>query len=122
MMMKCWNSEPEKRPSFLGLSDTVASLLPSTYKRVSPASPPPSPSPTSSEAFLDSSHLCSASQTAALKHSCALIFGFFNIHFYTLELKYRLKIIKTCSQSEVAGRAIKHFPPSQHTHLFPGDD
>lgn len=33
--MKCWNSEPEKRPSFLGLSDTVASLLPSSYKRVS---------------------------------------------------------------------------------------
>lgn len=35
MMMKCWNSEPEKRPSFLGLSDTIASLLPSSYKRVS---------------------------------------------------------------------------------------
>lgn len=35
MMMKCWNSEPEKRPSFLGLSDTVASLLPSSYKKVS---------------------------------------------------------------------------------------
>lgn len=35
MMMKCWNSEPEKRPCFLGLSDTVASLLPSSYKRVS---------------------------------------------------------------------------------------
>lgn len=34
-MMKCWNSEPEKRPSFLGLSETVASLLPSSYKRVS---------------------------------------------------------------------------------------
>ncbi|XP_053286553.1 platelet-derived growth factor receptor alpha [Pleuronectes platessa] len=33
MMMKCWNSEPEKRPTFLGLSDTVASLLPSSYKR-----------------------------------------------------------------------------------------
>nr|AAN87556.1 PDGFRalpha isoform 2 [Takifugu rubripes] len=33
MMMKCWNSEPEKRPSFLGLSDTIASLLPSSYKR-----------------------------------------------------------------------------------------
>uniref|UniRef100_A0A671YEX1 Platelet-derived growth factor receptor alpha n=1 Tax=Sparus aurata TaxID=8175 RepID=A0A671YEX1_SPAAU len=33
MMMKCWNSEPEKRPSFLGLSDTVASLLPSSYRR-----------------------------------------------------------------------------------------
>lgn len=35
MMMKCWNSEPEKRPSFLGLSENVASLLPSSYKRVS---------------------------------------------------------------------------------------
>ncbi|XP_029005049.1 platelet-derived growth factor receptor alpha isoform X3 [Betta splendens] len=33
MMMKCWNSEPEKRPSFMGLSDTVACLLPSSYKR-----------------------------------------------------------------------------------------
>ncbi|KAI2651924.1 Platelet-derived growth factor receptor alpha [Labeo rohita] len=33
LMMKCWNSEPEKRPSFHNLSDTVASLLPSGYKR-----------------------------------------------------------------------------------------
>ncbi|XP_016886800.1 platelet-derived growth factor receptor alpha isoform X3 [Cynoglossus semilaevis] len=33
MMMKCWNSEPEKRPSFLGLSETVATLLPSSYKK-----------------------------------------------------------------------------------------
>ncbi|XP_069555354.1 platelet-derived growth factor receptor alpha [Brachyistius frenatus] len=33
MMMKCWNTEPEKRPSFLGLSETVASLLPSSFKR-----------------------------------------------------------------------------------------
>ncbi|MED6292932.1 hypothetical protein CHARACLAT_005637 [Characodon lateralis] len=33
MMMKCWNSEPEKRPSFMGLSETVASLLPFSYKR-----------------------------------------------------------------------------------------
>uniref|UniRef100_A0A8C1DYB8 Platelet-derived growth factor receptor alpha n=1 Tax=Cyprinus carpio carpio TaxID=630221 RepID=A0A8C1DYB8_CYPCA len=33
LMMKCWNSEPEKRPSFHSLSDTVASLLPSGYKR-----------------------------------------------------------------------------------------
>ncbi|XP_016427418.1 platelet-derived growth factor receptor alpha-like [Sinocyclocheilus rhinocerous] len=33
LMMKCWNSEPEKRPSFHSLSDTVASLLPSEYKR-----------------------------------------------------------------------------------------
>uniref|UniRef100_A0A8C5DXZ9 receptor protein-tyrosine kinase n=1 Tax=Gouania willdenowi TaxID=441366 RepID=A0A8C5DXZ9_GOUWI len=33
MMMKCWNSEPEKRPSFEGLSDNVASLLPSSYRR-----------------------------------------------------------------------------------------
>lgn len=35
MMMKCWNSEPDKRPTFLGLSETVAALLPSGYKRVS---------------------------------------------------------------------------------------
>lgn len=35
MMMKCWNSEQEKRPTFLGLSDTISSLLPSSYKRVS---------------------------------------------------------------------------------------
>ncbi|KAM9761907.1 platelet-derived growth factor receptor alpha [Menidia menidia] len=33
MMMKCWNSEPEKRPSFMGLSENVASLLPCSYKR-----------------------------------------------------------------------------------------
>ncbi|KAL1254660.1 hypothetical protein QQF64_016889, partial [Cirrhinus molitorella] len=33
LMMRCWNSEPEKRPSFHNLSDTVASLLPSGYKR-----------------------------------------------------------------------------------------
>uniref|UniRef100_A0A672IQL2 Platelet-derived growth factor receptor alpha n=1 Tax=Salarias fasciatus TaxID=181472 RepID=A0A672IQL2_SALFA len=33
MMMKCWNSEPEKRPSFQGLSENVASLLPSSYRR-----------------------------------------------------------------------------------------
>uniref|UniRef100_A0A673M7M5 Platelet-derived growth factor receptor alpha n=1 Tax=Sinocyclocheilus rhinocerous TaxID=307959 RepID=A0A673M7M5_9TELE len=33
LMMKCWNSEPEKRPSFHSLSDTVTSLLPSGYKR-----------------------------------------------------------------------------------------
>ncbi|XP_036409962.1 platelet-derived growth factor receptor alpha isoform X1 [Megalops cyprinoides] len=33
MMMKCWNSEPEKRPSFHSLSETVASLLPSEYKK-----------------------------------------------------------------------------------------
>lgn len=33
LMMKCWNSEPEKRPSFHSLSDTVASLLPSGFKR-----------------------------------------------------------------------------------------
>jgi len=40
MMMRCWNSEPEKRPSFQGLTDSVAALLPSSYKKVSP--PPPS--------------------------------------------------------------------------------
>ncbi|XP_023860711.1 platelet-derived growth factor receptor alpha-like [Salvelinus sp. IW2-2015] len=33
IMIKCWNSEPEKRPSFLSLSESVASLLPSGYKR-----------------------------------------------------------------------------------------
>uniref|UniRef100_A0AAY5L4G8 Platelet-derived growth factor receptor alpha n=1 Tax=Esox lucius TaxID=8010 RepID=A0AAY5L4G8_ESOLU len=33
MMMKCWNSEPEKRPSFYSLSESVVSLLPSGYKR-----------------------------------------------------------------------------------------
>lgn len=33
VMMKCWNSEPEKRPSFLGLSEAVSTLLPSSYKR-----------------------------------------------------------------------------------------
>uniref|UniRef100_A0AAY4DTN5 Platelet-derived growth factor receptor alpha n=1 Tax=Denticeps clupeoides TaxID=299321 RepID=A0AAY4DTN5_9TELE len=32
MMMRCWNSEPEKRPSFHNLSETVASQLPSGYK------------------------------------------------------------------------------------------
>lgn len=33
VMMRCWNSEPEKRPSFMGLTESVASLLPSSYKR-----------------------------------------------------------------------------------------
>ncbi|KAL1022591.1 hypothetical protein UPYG_G00029640 [Umbra pygmaea] len=33
MMMRCWNSEPEKRPSFFSLCESVASLLPSGYKR-----------------------------------------------------------------------------------------
>ncbi|RXM28947.1 Platelet-derived growth factor receptor alpha [Acipenser ruthenus] len=33
MMMRCWSSEPEKRPSFCSLSDTVASLLPVEYKK-----------------------------------------------------------------------------------------
>ncbi|CAL8271121.1 unnamed protein product, partial [Arctogadus glacialis] len=32
-MMRCWNSEPEKRPSFMELTEAVASLLPSSYKR-----------------------------------------------------------------------------------------
>ncbi|KAG7259879.1 hypothetical protein CRUP_021524 [Coryphaenoides rupestris] len=35
VMMRCWNSEPEKRPSFLGLTEAVASLLPPSYKRTS---------------------------------------------------------------------------------------
>uniref|UniRef100_A0A8C5CNK9 receptor protein-tyrosine kinase n=1 Tax=Gadus morhua TaxID=8049 RepID=A0A8C5CNK9_GADMO len=33
VMMRCWNSEPEKRPSFMELTEAVASLLPSSYKR-----------------------------------------------------------------------------------------
>ncbi|XP_064190035.1 platelet-derived growth factor receptor alpha [Anguilla rostrata] len=33
VMMRCWNSEPEKRPSFHSLSETVASLLPSEYRK-----------------------------------------------------------------------------------------
>ncbi|KAK1175956.1 platelet-derived growth factor receptor alpha-like [Acipenser oxyrinchus oxyrinchus] len=33
MMMRCWSSEPEKRPSFCSLSNTVASLLPVEYKK-----------------------------------------------------------------------------------------
>ncbi|XP_061086315.1 platelet-derived growth factor receptor alpha isoform X2 [Conger conger] len=33
VMMRCWNSEPEKRPSFHSLSETVATLLPSEYKK-----------------------------------------------------------------------------------------
>lgn len=33
VMMRCWNTEADKRPSFLGLSETVAELLPSSYKR-----------------------------------------------------------------------------------------
>ncbi|KAJ8397520.1 hypothetical protein AAFF_G00437960 [Aldrovandia affinis] len=33
VMMRCWNSEPEKRPSFQSLSETVASLLPAEYKK-----------------------------------------------------------------------------------------
>lgn len=81
MMMKCWNSEPEKRPAFLGLSDTVASLLPSPYKRVSaptltsflgPLTPVFSfPNSRLQLLFLDAS-ICT---------------------FIPLELKYRLKII-----------------------------
>ncbi|XP_027001962.2 platelet-derived growth factor receptor alpha isoform X1 [Tachysurus fulvidraco] len=33
LMAKCWNNEPEKRPSFHSLSDSVATLLPCGYKR-----------------------------------------------------------------------------------------
>uniref|UniRef100_A0AAR2IVS6 Platelet-derived growth factor receptor alpha n=1 Tax=Pygocentrus nattereri TaxID=42514 RepID=A0AAR2IVS6_PYGNA len=33
LMVKCWNNEPEKRPSFHSLSENVATLLPSGYKR-----------------------------------------------------------------------------------------
>lgn len=33
IMVKCWNSEPEKRPSFYNLSEIVESLLPGEYKK-----------------------------------------------------------------------------------------
>lgn len=33
-MVKCWNSEPEKRPSFYHLSEIVENLLPGQYKKV----------------------------------------------------------------------------------------
>ncbi|MCJ8743547.1 hypothetical protein PDJAM_G00095280 [Pangasius djambal] len=33
LMVKCWNNEPEKRPSFHSLSERVATLLPCGYKR-----------------------------------------------------------------------------------------
>ncbi|KAG7316741.1 hypothetical protein KOW79_020282 [Hemibagrus wyckioides] len=33
LMGKCWNNEPEKRPSFHSLSESVATLLPCGYKR-----------------------------------------------------------------------------------------
>ncbi|XP_066533035.1 platelet-derived growth factor receptor alpha isoform X2 [Hoplias malabaricus] len=33
LMVRCWNNEPEKRPSFHSLSESVATLLPSGYKR-----------------------------------------------------------------------------------------
>ncbi|XP_075715874.1 platelet-derived growth factor receptor alpha isoform X2 [Rhinoderma darwinii] len=33
IMVKCWNSEPEKRPSFQHLSEIVESLLPGEYKK-----------------------------------------------------------------------------------------
>ncbi|XP_038598331.1 platelet-derived growth factor receptor alpha-like [Tachyglossus aculeatus] len=32
IMLKCWNKEPEKRPSFYELSETVETMLPSHYK------------------------------------------------------------------------------------------
>uniref|UniRef100_A0A8D0HP11 Platelet-derived growth factor receptor alpha n=1 Tax=Sphenodon punctatus TaxID=8508 RepID=A0A8D0HP11_SPHPU len=34
IMVKCWNSEPEKRPSFYHLSEIVESLLPGEYKKI----------------------------------------------------------------------------------------
>lgn len=34
IMVKCWNSEPEKRPSFYHLSEIVENLLPGEYKKV----------------------------------------------------------------------------------------
>ncbi|XP_054993981.1 platelet-derived growth factor receptor alpha [Sorex araneus] len=33
IMVKCWNSEPEKRPSFYHLSEIVENLLPGHYKK-----------------------------------------------------------------------------------------
>lgn len=33
-MVKCWNSEPEKRPSFYHLREIVENLLPGQYKKV----------------------------------------------------------------------------------------
>lgn len=33
IMVKCWNSEPEKRPSFYHLSEMVENLLPGQYKK-----------------------------------------------------------------------------------------
>ncbi|XP_075400419.1 platelet-derived growth factor receptor alpha isoform X2 [Tenrec ecaudatus] len=33
IMVKCWNSEPEKRPSFYHLSEILESLLPGQYKK-----------------------------------------------------------------------------------------
>ncbi|CAN2388448.1 platelet-derived growth factor alpha-receptor activity [Pristimantis euphronides] len=33
IMVKCWNSEPEKRPSFYHLSEIAESLLPGEYKK-----------------------------------------------------------------------------------------
>ncbi|KAI5090427.1 platelet-derived growth factor receptor alpha [Silurus meridionalis] len=33
LMVKCWNNEPEKRPSFHSLSESMATLLPCGYKR-----------------------------------------------------------------------------------------
>ncbi|XP_004706385.1 platelet-derived growth factor receptor alpha [Echinops telfairi] len=34
IMVKCWNSEPEKRPSFYHLSEILENLLPGQYKKV----------------------------------------------------------------------------------------
>lgn len=83
MMMKCWNSEPEKRPAFLGLSDTVASLLPSPYKRVS------APTLTSLTHLLPRTpHTCVLlpKLTAA-----ALIFRCLNMHFCTPGAKVQVE-------------------------------
>eukprot|EP00061_Rhincodon_typus_P016992 g45484.t1 len=33
LMVKCWNSEPEKRPSFTRLAEIVGKLLPENYKK-----------------------------------------------------------------------------------------
>lgn len=86
MMMKCWNSEPEKRPSFLGLSDTVASLLPSSYKRVSP---PPVTSPHHSPTPLQTPNTCFLILNPRLDRP-ALIFRCLNLHFY-IQAKVRVE-------------------------------
>lgn len=58
-MVKCWNSEPEKRPSFYHLSEIVESLLPGEYKKVCFFS---------AYIFRGSCDCCSAIRTTGLTH------------------------------------------------------